>query len=97
MDSCYLEYRSTHSTRASASMQQMHVCHLLTAPCMLVQALHAAELAIDHPTTGERMHFSGAPLLTCIRVWYAVTCKVRLVCSRTLADVRLCIFVQRRR
>lgn len=79
--------------------KQWHIdlYHLLTVSWVPMQALHAAELAIEHPATGERMRFSGATLLTCIRVWYAVTWKLRLVCSRTLANVRLCIFVQHRR
>jgi hypothetical protein len=41
-------------------------------PCMCLQALHAAELAIDHPVTSERMHFSGATPLGSVvfRYWH---------------------------
>jgi hypothetical protein len=43
-------------------MRQIHLYHLLTQLCVPLQALHAAELAVDHPATGERMHFSGASM-----------------------------------
>ena len=59
---------TTYIACASASVWQMHTCHVTTVPCASMQALHAAELAIDHPATGDRMHFSGANLFCHIRV-----------------------------